>query len=226
MNFHFFSAWPFLGIHCFAYGLCPTDDRSYVRRPSAFSTIGLGMMAFMKGVRRRFSSINDEEIDYIRMSVGTEKNTMANIEETRPNIRRSTISAESGRRAPPSGIINNLPRNRASSFQMNMLKRRVNFDSVKRVRFADQQGSDENETSEIGERIARKLKKRLIERKLRQEVCLVTKSRNESERSIRNERRSILVRRPSTFDQPSTCPVSDRPHLIKQILGTDWRRRF
>ena len=41
---------------------------------------------------------------------------------------------------------------------------------VKRVRFADQQESDGNETSEIGERIARKLKKRLVERKLRQEV--------------------------------------------------------
>ena len=172
VNFHFFySAWPFLGIHCFAYGLCPTDDRSYVRRPSAFSTIGLGMMAFMKGVRRRFSSINDEEIDYIRMSVGTEKNTMANIEETKPNMRRSTISAESScPGVPPSGIITNLRRDRASSFQMNMLKRRVNFEPVKRVRFADQQESDENETSEIGERIARKLKKRLVERKLRQEV--------------------------------------------------------
>ena len=128
-------------------------------------------MAFMKGVRRRFSSINDEEIDYIRMSVGTEKNTMANIEETKPNMRRSTISAESGRRgAPPSGIITNISRDRASSFQMNMLKRRVNFEPVKRVRFADQQESDGNETSEIGERIARKLKKRLVERKLRQEV--------------------------------------------------------
>ena len=168
-----YSAWPFLGIHCFAYGLCPTDDRSYVRRPSAFSTIGLGMMAFMKGVRRRFSSINDEEIDYIRMSVGTEKNTMANIEETKPsNLRRSTISAESSRTsAGRSGIINDpRARDRASSFQMNMLQRRVNFQPVKRVRFADQQESDENETSEIGERVARKLKKRLIERKLRQEV--------------------------------------------------------
>ena len=129
------------------------------------------MMAFMKGVRRRFSSINDEEIDYIRMSVGTEKNTMANIEETKPNMRRSTISAESScPGVPPSGIITNLRKDRASSFQMNMLKRRVNFEPVKRVRFADQQESDENETSEIGERIARKLKKRLIERKLRQEV--------------------------------------------------------
>ena len=129
------------------------------------------MMAFMKGVRRRFSSINDEEIDYIRMSVGTEKNTMANIEETKPNMRRSTISEQSGRPgAPPNGIINNLCRDRASSFQMNLLKRRVNFEPVKRVRFADQQESDENETSEIGERIARKLKKRLVERKLRQEV--------------------------------------------------------
>ena len=129
------------------------------------------MMAFMKGVRRRFSSINDEEIDYIRMSVGTEKNTMANIEETKPNMRRSTITAQSGRPgAPPNGIINNLRRDRASSFQMNLLKRRVNFEPVKRVRFADQQESDGNETSEIGERIARKLKKRLVERKLRQEV--------------------------------------------------------
>ena len=186
---NFSSAWPFLGIHCFAYGLCPTDDRSYVRRPSAFSTIGLGMMAFMKGVRRRFSSINDEEIDYIRMSVGTEKNTMANIEETKPNMRRSTITAESSRRAQPSGILNNLrKRDRAASFQMNMLKRRVNFEPVKRVRFADQQESDENETSEIGERIARKLKKRLLERKLRQEVCLVITSWSESWRSTFNHK--------------------------------------
>ena len=159
----------------------------------------------MKGVRRRFSSINDEEIDYIRMSVGTEKNTIANIEETKPNIRRSTISAESDRRgAPSSGILNNLrKRDRAASFQMNMLKRRVNFEPVKRVRFADQQGSDENETSEIGERIARKLKKRLLERKLRQEVCKVINNRNESGRSINNER-------PSTFDlrlESPTCSV-------------------
>ena len=223
MFVNFSSAWPFLGIHCFAYGLCPTDDRSYVRRPSAFSTIGLGMMAFMKGVRRRFSSINDEEIDYIRMSVGTEKNTMANIEETKPNMRRSTITAESSRRAQPSGILNNLrKRDRAASFQMNMLKRRVNFEPVKRVRFADQQESDENETSEIGERIARKLKKRLLERKLRQEVCLFITSLSESGRSIRNER-------PSTFDlllEPSTCLVFHCPHLIKKNLGTDWRRRF
>lgn len=169
------SAWPFLGIHCFAYGLCPTDDRSYVRRPSAFSTIGLGMMAFMKGVRRRFSSIDQEEIDYIRMSTGTQKNTLANIAETKPTIfnRRSTISAESGQSgAGTSGIIFPPARSRASSFQMNLFKRRVNFEPVKRVRFADQQESDENEASEIGERVARKLKKRLVERKLRQEVKL------------------------------------------------------
>ena len=159
-------------------------------------------MAFMKGVRRRFSSINDEEIDYIRMSVGTEQNTMTNIEETKPNMRRSTISAESGRRgAPPSGIINNLrTRDRASSFQMNMFKRRINFEPVKRVRFADQQQSDENETSEIGERIARKLKKRLVERKLRQEVCL--KGRDQTGRATKNKGPFIL---------PRDCLICDRP---------------
>ena len=160
-------AWPFLGIHCFAYGLCPTDDRSYVRRPSAFSTIGLGMMAFMKGVRRRFSSVTEEEIDYMRNSVRTNENTKANMLVN--NERRSTIAFDKTDGLMIHGMTHKMThrmgREQSMSFQVRLPKRRV-----KRVRFADQLDSDENEFCQIGERIQQKLKKRSVKRKLIEEV--------------------------------------------------------
>ncbi|CAG5104536.1 Oidioi.mRNA.OKI2018_I69.chr1.g1314.t1.cds [Oikopleura dioica] len=84
------KAWPFLNIPCLCWGLCPADDRSYKRRPSAFAGLSLAMVNLFARIPERLQKPRESFIGLMRRS------TLFVPEESHDNVskaRRSTIAA-------------------------------------------------------------------------------------------------------------------------------------
>ncbi|CBY30702.1 unnamed protein product [Oikopleura dioica] len=84
------KAWPFLNIPCLCWGVCPADDRSYKRRPSAFAGLSLALVNFITKIPDRLQKPRESFVGMMRRSTlfVPEK-----YENNIPQNRRSTITA-------------------------------------------------------------------------------------------------------------------------------------